>query len=151
MAGPDTHLFVLAIPRFHTECLIFGCHGRQVLHLFLRWLADDLLHFVYKLLSNPWKHHITTILFEVFCFCCWLENTVHPFPIDVVVIFSWIPWPIHEVRFRNELCQLPLISVIIPATKVLYNISGLSGFAIFQCPAHFRSKCLRFFIDGHNA
>ena len=58
--------------------------------------------------------------------------------------------PIHELCFRNELFQLPLMSVVFSATKVLYNISGLGGLAIFKCPAHFPSTCPRLFIDGHN-
>ena len=125
------------------KCCIFFFDG----------LLMILLHFVYKLLSNPWQHHITTMLSEVFCFwlLTWKYQLVHPFPIDVIVIFSRIPWPIHEVRFRNELCQLPLVSVIIPTTKTLYNISVLSGFAIFQCPAYFPSNCPRLFMDGHKA
>ena len=112
-----------------------------------------LLHFVYKLLSNPWEHHIATMLSEVFCLRLFTSKTqfVHPFLIDVIAIFSRVPRATHEVHFRNELCQLPLLSVIFSATKVLYNISVLGGLVTFQCPADLLGTCPRFFINSHNA
>ena len=112
-----------------------------------------LLHFVYKLLSNPWEHHIATMLSEVFCLRLFTSKNqfVHPFLIDVIAIFSRVPRATHEVHFRHELCQLPLLSVIFSATKVLYNISVLGGLVIFQCPADLLGTCPRFFINSHNA
>ena len=78
------------------------------------------------------------------------KANVHTFLIDVIVIFSWVLGPILEVRFRNELCQLPLMSAIFSTAKASYNISGLGGLAIFKCLTHFPGTCPRFFIDGHN-
>ena len=106
------------------------------------------LHFVCKLLSNPWEHQSATMLSEVFCLrlLISINQFVHAFLIDVIVTFSRVPGPIHVVRLRNE-----FMSIIFSATKVLYNISCISGLSIFQCPAHFPRTCLRLFIDGHNA
>ena len=55
---------------------------------------------------------------------------IHPFLIDVIVIFSQVLGPIHEVSFRNELVQLPLMGVIFSTTKVFYNISSLRNFCM---------------------
>ena len=118
---------------------------------------DDLLmiflHFVCKLLSNPREHRIAAMLSEVFGLRLLSSKNqfVHPFLTDVIITFSRAPGPIHEVRFRNKLCQLPLEGVTFSITKVLYNISCLSGLVISQCPAHFPGTCPRLFIDGHNA
>ena len=78
------------------------------------------------------------------------KQFIHTLVIDVIVIFSLVLGPIHEVRFRNELCQLELMSVIFSTAKVLYNISHLSGAAIFQYPVHFPGTCPGLFIDSHN-
>ena len=111
------------------------------------------LHFVCKLLSNPWEHRIATMVSE--CFCLRLLTSknqfIHPFLIDVLVTFSRVLGPIHEVRFENELCQLPIMSVIFSVTKMLYNTSSLSGLAIFKCYTHFPGTYPRLFTDGHNA
>ena len=98
------------------------------------------------------KQHIATKLSE--CFCLWLlawnKQLIHPFLIGVIVILSQIFWPIHEVSFRNEFCQLTFMSVIFLATKVLYSISRLGSLAISQCLTHFLDTFPGFFIDGHN-
>ena len=111
------------------------------------------LHFVSKLLSNLWEQHITTMLSEVFCFwlLTWKYQLVHPFLTDVNITFLWILWLIHRFRFWNKPYQLTLLSVIFLAIKVLYNISRLSGLAIFQCPAHFLGTRPRPFISSHHA
>ena len=87
-------------------------------------------------------------------FCIWSPDTkkanIHTFLIDAIVNFSRVLGPIHGFRFRNEPCQLPLMSVIFSTAKVSYNISGLGGLAIFKCLTHFPGTCPRFFIDGHN-
>ena len=89
------------------------------------------------------------------CFCLGplasKNQFLHPFLIDLIVIFSRVPGPIHGVHFRNELCQLPLMSVIFSATKVFYNISSLGGLAIYQCPTHFLGTCPKLFINSYNA
>ena len=111
------------------------------------------LHFVSKLLSNLWEHHITTMLSEVFCFwlLTWKYQLVHPFLTDVNIAFLWILWLIHRFRFWNKPYQLTLLSVIFLAIKVLYNISRLCGLAIFQCSADFLGTCPKPFINSHHA
>ena len=121
--------------------------------LFFDGLSMAFLHFVCKLLSNLWEHHITTMLSDVFCIRLLTSKNqfVHGLLIDVIVICSRVLRSIHEVRFRNELCRLPLMDIIFSTAKVLYNISGLSGLAIFQRPVHFPDTCPRFFFNGHNS
>ena len=121
--------------------------------LFFNDLLMVLIHFVCKLLSNMRKQHIAVVSPEVLCLwlLTWKYYLIHPFLTDVIVIFSWVFKPIHEVRFRNELVQLILMRVIFSTTKVFYNISGLGGLAIFKYPADLPGTCPRFLIDGHNA
>ena len=110
------------------------------------------LHFVCKLLLSLWEHHIATMPSEVFCLRLLTSKNqfVHPFLVDVMVIFCRVTGLTDEVRFWNELCQLALMGVIFSATKVLYNINDLGCLAIFHCPADLLGTCLRLFIDGHN-
>ena len=123
----------------------------QLLHFFLNGLSIAFLHFVCKLLSNLWEHHITTMLSEVFCLRMLTSKNqfAHTFLIDVIVIFSRVFGPSHEVLCRRKLVQLLLLDVVFSATKGLYNISGL--FIIFKCPAGLLGTCQRFFIDSYNA
>ena len=108
------------------------------------------LHFVCKLLSNLWEHHITTMLSEVFYLRLLTSKKqfVHTLLIVVTVNFCWVLGSIHEVPHRGELVQLLLMPVIFSATKGLYNISGL--FVIFKYLTHFSGTRPKFFIDGHN-
>ena len=87
-------------------------------------------------------------LLKFFASGCWLENTSSytPFFVDVNIVFLRIFWPIHWFCFWNEPYQLTLLGVIFLATKVLYNISGINGIAIFQCPEHFPGADPRYFI-----
>ena len=100
-----------------------------------------------------WEQHIAAVSSEVPCLwlLTWKDYLTYPLAINVIVIFSRVLRSIHEVRSRNELAQLILMSVIFSTTKVLYNISGLGGLAIFKYPPHFPGTCPRFFINGHNA
>ena len=68
------------------------------------------LHFVCKLLLSLWEHHIATMPSEVFCLRLLTSKNqfVHPFLVDVMVIFCRVTGLTDEVRFRNELCQLAL-------------------------------------------
>ena len=54
------------------------------------------------------------MLSDVFCIRLLTSKNqfVHGLLIDVIVICSRVLRPIHEVRFRNELCQLPLMDII---------------------------------------
>ena len=112
----------------------FFIRKRKSLYL-IATVCDGLLmiflHFVCKLLSNPWENHNQTMLSEDFCLSLSTSKNqfVHPFLVDVIVIFSRVPGPIHEVCFKNKLCHLSLMSVIFSATKVLYKISSLGGHA----------------------
>ena len=103
-------------------------------------------------LSCPCSYscHIAKMLSEIFCLMLLTSKNqfVHPFLIDTVAIFSRVHGPIHEVCFKNMLCQLPLLSEIFSATKVLYSISSFGSFAIFQCPADLLGTCSRFFIKS---
>ena len=113
------------------------------------------LHFVCKLLSNLWEHHITTMLSDVFCIRLLTSKNqfVHGLLIDVIVICSRVLGRIHEVRFINELCQLPLMDIIFSTAKVLYNIGGLSGLAIFQHPYTSLARVQGFYlmVTTHNS
>ena len=62
----------------------------------------------------------------------------------------WLLWPIHRLRFRNELCQLPPMSITFSATTVLYNISCFGGLAIFKCPTDLPGTSPRLIIDSDN-
>ena len=73
----------------------------------------------------------------------WKYYLIRPLFIDVIVIFSRVPGPI-QARFRNELIQLILMSIIFSTTKMLYNICGFGNPAIFKYPMHFPSTCPRF-------
>ena len=110
------------------------------------------LHFICKLLSNMRKQSIAAVSPEVFCLwlLTWKYYLIHPFLIDVIVIFSRVLRPIHKVRFRKELVQLILMGIIFSTTKVLSNISGLGGLALFKYPADLPGTFPRSFIDGHN-
>ena len=125
----------------------------QVPIFFFNGLLMAFLQFVCNMLSKLWEHHITAMLSEVSCLRLLTSKNqfVHTLLIDVTVIFSRVFVPIHEVRFRNKICQLPFMSVIFSTIKVLYNISGLSGLALFQRPVRLPGTCPRFFINGHNA
>ena len=80
------------------------------------------------------KQHIAAVSSEFFCLrlLTFKNQFAHSFLTDVIVIFSRVLGPIHEVRFRNEPCQLSRMSIIFSTTKVLYKISSLSGFAILN-------------------
>ena len=101
------------------------------------------------------KQHIAGMSSEVFCLwlLTWKYFLIHPFLIDVIVIFSGVLRPIHEVRFRNELDQLILMSVIFSTTKVLYNISSLGGLAISRCPENSLARVQGFslMVTTHNS
>ena len=101
------------------------------------------LHFVHKLLWNLWKHLIAAVSSEVFCvrLLTWKYQLVYPFLIDVNILFLTILWPTDWFRFWNKPYQLPLMSETFLPTKVLYNISRLSGLAIFQCAADLLGTC----------
>ena len=123
-----------------------------VAFFFFNGLLMVLLHFLCKLLPNMRKQHIAAVSPEVFCLwlLTWKYYLIHPLLIDVNIVFLRMFWPIHRFCFKNEPCQLPLMSVICLTTKVSYNISGLGGLIVYKCPAHFPSACPRFFIDGRN-
>ena len=125
--------------KFSVDGLVFDC-------LFPQWLLPSFC------LLNMRRQHITAVSPEVFCFwlLTWKCYLIHPLFIDIIVIFSRVLRPILEVRFKNELIQLIVMSVIFSTTKVLYNISGLGGLAIFKRPADLPDTCRRFFIDGYS-
>ena len=110
------------------------------------------LIFVCKLLPDIWEHHVTTLLYEVFCFWLlnWKYQLVHPFFIDAIVIFSRVPGPIYEVCFRNELCQLPLISVIFFCDKGALQYQRPWSPCHIKVPYTLSWHLSGFFIDGHN-
>ena len=78
------------------------------------------LYFVFKLLQNMRKQHIEAVSSE--CFCLWpltsKNQFIHTFLNDVIAVFPRVLRPIHEVCFKNELCQLPLMSLIFSTAKV---------------------------------
>ena len=84
------------------------------------------LHFVCKLLSSIRKQHIAAVFSEVFCL--WLLTSkyclIHPFLIDIIVIFSGVLRPIYEVPHGGELAQLILVSKVFLAAKGFYDIGG---------------------------
>ena len=59
---------------------------------------------------------------------------MHPFLIDVIVIFSRVLGPIQEGHHGGELDQLMLLVVVFSAAKGLYKINGL--FDIYSSALH---------------
>ena len=74
----------------------------------------------------------------------------HPIFIDVNVLFSQISGSIHQVRCRNELCQLTLVIVAFLTTKVLSNISSFRDLIVFQYFADLFSTCPGLIIQCYN-
>ena len=74
-------------------------------------------------------------LLKSFHFGCRLENNRSYIPPPWCCRPFLSLWPIHYVCFRNEFCQLILVSLLFLAAEVFYSISNLSGFTIFQYPA----------------
>ena len=79
------------------------------------------LYFVCKLLLKMRKQHITAVSSEIFCLwlLTWKYCLINPLFIDVNIVFLRINRPVQGFRFRNEPCQLSLMSVIFSTAKVL--------------------------------
>ena len=119
--------------------------------LFLNALLIIFLHLFCKLLSNMRKH-TTAVLPKFFLFLTVDRKTIcytYP-PHIVIVVFLWGFWPTQKVRFQNETFQMILFSVVFWQTKVLYNMSSLSGYMEFMYPAHFPRTRPRLAVYSHN-
>ena len=109
------------------------------------------LYFVSKPLPNMRKQHIAAILSN--CFCFWLSTSkiqfVHTLLIDVNIVFLRILWPIDWCVCSWHTTHLILLGIIFRADMSFYDISGLGGLAMFQCPTGLLATCSGFLVDDH--
>ena len=117
--------YVLMLDGLYLIFTVFD--GKLMLSLYS---SGDLLmifpRFVCKLRPNMWEHCVTAVLSKCFCFRLlpYKNQLVHSFLIDVIVIFSRVLGPIHELPCIRERDQLILLSTVLSVTKDFYKISS---------------------------